>query len=160
MLCNVASGQSTVLLLEREDAVTGWRALMGPTDPEEAREQAPGSYVYNVIMIIITMVYFNVFCTRSGMDPGVLIASHGHCSGCDPSSLPGPRATFMRSGIHGTRSARKLAVVSKAHVLELGRFSTRNNFHRQVLRFTKKRSMLTCFDRKNFPSENCSTSAK
>jgi nucleoside diphosphate kinase len=47
MLCNVCvfSGQSTVLLLEREDAVTGWRALMGPTDPEEAREQAPGSYV-------------------------------------------------------------------------------------------------------------------
>ncbi|CAB3983118.1 thioredoxin domain-containing 3 homolog isoform X4 [Paramuricea clavata] len=39
----MSSGQSTVLLLEREDAVTGWRALMGPTDPEEAREQAPES---------------------------------------------------------------------------------------------------------------------
>jgi hypothetical protein len=75
---------------------------------------------------------------------GVLIASHGHCSGCDPSSLPGPRATFIGSGIHGTRSARKLAVVSKAHALELGRFSTRNNFHRQVLRSTKKRSI--CVD--------------
>lgn len=37
------SGQSTVLLLEREDAVTGWRAMMGPTDPDEAREKAPDS---------------------------------------------------------------------------------------------------------------------
>jgi hypothetical protein len=35
---------------------------------------------------------------------------------------------------HGTVSARKLAVVSKAHAHELGRFSTRNNFHREVLR--------------------------
>ncbi|XP_028393484.1 thioredoxin domain-containing protein 3 homolog isoform X2 [Dendronephthya gigantea] len=39
----MSSGQSTVLLLEREDAVTGWRAMMGPTDPEEAREKAPDS---------------------------------------------------------------------------------------------------------------------
>jgi hypothetical protein len=47
---------------------------------------------------------------------------------------PRPRATFIGPGIHGTGSARKLAVVSEAHVLELGRFSTRNNFYRQVLR--------------------------
>ena len=40
---NYFSGESTVLLLEREDAVSGWRALMGPTDPDEAREKAPDS---------------------------------------------------------------------------------------------------------------------
>ena len=37
-------------------------------------------------------------------------------------------------GIHGTGSARKLAVVSKAHTLESGRFSSCNNFHREILR--------------------------
>jgi hypothetical protein len=35
-------------------------------------------------------------------------------------------------GIHGTGSARKLAVVSKAHTLESGRFSSCNNFHREM----------------------------
>jgi hypothetical protein len=50
---------------------------------------------------------------------------------------------MMMMKIHGTGSARKLAVVSKAHALELGHID-----------------MLTYFDRKFFPSENCSTSAK
>ena len=50
---------------------------------------------------------------------------------------------MMMMKIHGTGSARKLAVVSKAHALELGHID-----------------MLTYFDRKIFPSENCSTSAK
>ena len=36
-------------------------------------------------------------------------------------------------GKQGTRSARKLAVVSKSHTFELGRFSTSTNFHGQVL---------------------------
>ena len=49
------SGQCTVLLLEREDAVTGWRALMGPTDPDEAREKAPDSYVMNLLLVYIIM---------------------------------------------------------------------------------------------------------
>jgi hypothetical protein len=62
-------------------------------------------------------------------------------------------------GIHGTGSARKLAVIYKAHALELGRFSTSDNFHRQVLR-SNKVFVLTYFDRKIFPSENCSTSVK
>jgi hypothetical protein len=45
------------------------------------------------------------------------------------------RATFISPGIHGTGSARyKLTVVSKAHALEFGGFSTRNNFHSEVLR--------------------------
>jgi hypothetical protein len=34
----------------------------------------------------------------------------------------------MGPGAHGTGSARTLEVVSKAHALELGCFSTRNNF--------------------------------
>lgn len=38
------SGPSTVLLLHREDAIHGLRALMGPADPEVAREQAPESF--------------------------------------------------------------------------------------------------------------------
>jgi hypothetical protein len=62
---------------------------------------------------------------------------------------PRPRATFIGPGIHGTGSARKLAVVSEAHALELGRFSTRNNFYRQVLRRNEV-FVLTYFDRKNF----------
>ena len=38
-----------------------------------------------------------------------------------------PRASSPGPGTHGTGSARKLAAVSKAHALELGCFSTRNN---------------------------------
>ena len=46
-----------------------------------------------------------------------------------------PRASSLGpAGTHGTGSASKLAVVSKARALELGRFSTRNNFHSEVLR--------------------------
>jgi hypothetical protein len=60
-----------------------------------------------------------------------------------------------------SENARKRAVVSKAHNLELGRFSTGNNFHRHVLRRNEVFAYaLTCFDRKIFPRKNCSTSAK
>ena len=43
--------------------------------------------------------------------------------------------------------------------LEWGRFSTRNNFHSEVLRRNEV-FVLTCVDRIIFPSENCSTPAK
>ena len=32
-----------VMVLSREDAIDNWRTLMGPTDPELAKEQAPES---------------------------------------------------------------------------------------------------------------------
>ena len=35
------SGPSLFMVLSREEAVTGWRALMGATDPEEAAQQEP-----------------------------------------------------------------------------------------------------------------------
>lgn len=44
LLDHMTSGPSTVLLLHREDAIHGLRALMGPADPEVAREQAPESF--------------------------------------------------------------------------------------------------------------------
>ena len=37
----VFSGPSLFMVLSRPDAVTGWRALMGPTDPEKAKEEQP-----------------------------------------------------------------------------------------------------------------------
>jgi hypothetical protein len=70
-----------------------------------------------------------------------------------------PRASSLGPGTHGTRSARKLAVVSKAHALELGHFSTRKNFHSEVLRRNEV-FVLTYVDIIILPSENCSTSAK
>ena len=35
------SGNTLFMVLSREDAVEGWRSLMGPTDPSEAKETAP-----------------------------------------------------------------------------------------------------------------------
>ena len=70
-----------------------------------------------------------------------------------------PRVSSLGPGTHGTESARKLAVVSKAHAFALGLFSTRNNFHREVLRINEV-FVLTYVDRIIFPSENCSISEK
>ena len=39
----IYSGPSMFMVLTREDAVTGWRALMGPTDPEAAKDQNPSA---------------------------------------------------------------------------------------------------------------------
>ncbi|PFX23757.1 Thioredoxin domain-containing protein 3-like [Stylophora pistillata] len=40
---HMASGPTLFMVLTREDAVTGWRALMGPTDPQQASEVDPDS---------------------------------------------------------------------------------------------------------------------
>ena len=44
-------------------------------------------------------------------------------------------------GTHGTGRTRKLSVVSKGHTLELGRFSTRNNFHREALYYEETKHL-------------------
>lgn len=54
-ICNVLSlaslswqsGPSAVMVLSSEDAVMGWRALMGPVDPEEAKTMAPDRCVFS-----------------------------------------------------------------------------------------------------------------
>jgi hypothetical protein len=70
-----------------------------------------------------------------------------------------PRASSLHPGTHETGSARKRAVFSKAHALELGRFSTRNNFHSEVLRRNEV-FVLTYVDRISLPSTNCSISIR
>ncbi|ELT87722.1 hypothetical protein CAPTEDRAFT_96991 [Capitella teleta] len=40
---HMTSGQTLFMVLSREDAVDGWRSLIGPTDPEKAKEEAPES---------------------------------------------------------------------------------------------------------------------
>ncbi|XP_033727954.1 thioredoxin domain-containing protein 3 homolog isoform X30 [Pecten maximus] len=40
---HMASGPTMFMVLSREDAVDGWRSLIGPTDPEKAKEDSPES---------------------------------------------------------------------------------------------------------------------
>lgn len=42
----MSSGPLVALALAREDAIKGWRALMGPTNSQAAREAAPKRCVY------------------------------------------------------------------------------------------------------------------
>ena len=38
---HMTSGETLFMVLEREDAVDGWRHLIGPTDPSTAKEEEP-----------------------------------------------------------------------------------------------------------------------
>ena len=38
---NMCSGPTYFMVLSREDAVDGWRSLIGPTDPEQAKAEKP-----------------------------------------------------------------------------------------------------------------------
>ncbi|KAJ8320307.1 hypothetical protein KUTeg_001894 [Tegillarca granosa] len=40
---HMVSGPTLFMVLSREDAVDGWRALIGPTDPDKAKEEKPES---------------------------------------------------------------------------------------------------------------------
>jgi len=40
---HMVSGPTMFMVLSREDAVDGWRQVIGPTDPEKAKEEAPDS---------------------------------------------------------------------------------------------------------------------
>ncbi|XP_060065627.1 thioredoxin domain-containing protein 3 homolog [Ylistrum balloti] len=40
---HMSSGPTMFMVLSREDAVDGWRSLIGPTDPEKAKEESPES---------------------------------------------------------------------------------------------------------------------
>lgn len=40
---HMTSGETLFMVLEREDAVDGWRHLIGPTDPSTAKEELPDS---------------------------------------------------------------------------------------------------------------------
>ena len=92
-----------------------------------ANEKFPLMLACDTIILVL-----NQPCARGGRGAELLfLAIMDVCILVPRSSRS--RATFIGHGIHRTGSARKLAVVSKANALELGRFSTRNNFHRQVL---------------------------
>lgn len=45
----MSSGPSLFMVLSRPEAVTGWRALMGPTDPDEAKEAQPDRFGHSLI---------------------------------------------------------------------------------------------------------------
>ena len=46
-----SSGPTLFMVLTKEDAVSGWRAMMGPTDPQQALELDPNSYVFRRVII-------------------------------------------------------------------------------------------------------------
>jgi len=52
----VFSGPSLFMVLSRPDAVSGWRALMGPTDPEEAKQQQPEWFDHLLTLLCMSKI--------------------------------------------------------------------------------------------------------
>ena len=52
------SGPTQFLILSREDAVSGFRSLMGPTAPEHAKEVDPNRYLKYLIHICLILTIF------------------------------------------------------------------------------------------------------
>jgi nucleoside diphosphate kinase len=46
----MTSGPVWALVLAREDAIKAWRQLMGPTNPQAARESAPKRYAADAML--------------------------------------------------------------------------------------------------------------
>ena len=44
----IFSGPTLFMVLSKEDAVENWRGVIGPTDPTQAKEQAPNRYAHVV----------------------------------------------------------------------------------------------------------------
>jgi nucleoside diphosphate kinase len=47
----VVSGATLFMVLSREGAVEGWRQVIGPTDPEKAKEEAPERSVVDFVFV-------------------------------------------------------------------------------------------------------------
>ena len=50
------------LCLAREEAVEEWRKLLGPTEIETAKQEAPESYVWQLHQISLPNFYFQYTC--------------------------------------------------------------------------------------------------
>ena len=50
----IFSGPSLFMVLSRPDAVTGWRALMGPTDPSKAKDEQPDRFDHLFLCFLCT----------------------------------------------------------------------------------------------------------
>ena len=44
------SGPTLFMVLSRENAVEGWRSLLGPTDPGQAKDAAPDTLVLEILV--------------------------------------------------------------------------------------------------------------
>lgn len=51
------SGPTYIMVLSREDAVQGWRQVIGPTDPEKAKEENPDSCVFLNYLFSLKSIY-------------------------------------------------------------------------------------------------------
>lgn len=53
----IISGPVLVMVLEKENAVVDWRALIGPTDAREAKITHPHRYVLISVLFVLVHVF-------------------------------------------------------------------------------------------------------